>query len=157
MNFKIELPEFIEKYYSIIDFGAKSDREFNNQKAIQQAIDTASQNGGGIVVIPNGYYLSGPIELKSDVNLHLENNAFLQFTKSKEEYPLIWTEYEGIKRIRAVSPISAKNQKNIAITGSGIIDGAGDLWRGIKQFKLTKKEWERCLKKSPYVIEGKEF
>lgn len=156
MNFKIELPEFVEKYYSIIDFGAKSDREFNNQKAIQQAIDTASQNGGGIVVIPNGYYLSGPIELKSDVNLHLENNAFLQFTKSKEEYPLIWTEYEGIKRIRAVSPISAKNQKNIAITGSGIIDGAGDLWRGIKQFKLTKKEWERCLKKSPYVIEGKE-
>ncbi|MDE6047315.1 MAG: glycoside hydrolase family 28 protein, partial [Anaeroplasmataceae bacterium] len=156
MNFKIELPKFKNKQYNILDFGAKVSTKFNNKSAIQQAIDTCSQNGGGMVIIPNGYFLSGPIELKSNVNLHLENNAFLQFTKSKEEYPLIWTDYEGQRRIRAISPITADHQNNIAITGHGVIDGNGVLWRGIKRMKLTEKEFQRCLKKSPYFQETKE-
>lgn len=156
MNFIIKKPQFMNKEYNILDFGAKSDVSFNNQKAIQEAIDTCSLNGGGKVIIPDGYYISGPIEIKSNVNLYVSNNAMVKFTKTKEEYPLIWTEYEGIKRIRAISPISAKNASNIAITGGGIMDGSGDLWRGIKQFKLTPKEWAKCLKKSPYVIQGNE-
>lgn len=156
MNFKVECPIFENKEYNILNFGAKSSLEFNNKMAIQKAIDTCSQNGGGRVIIPNGYFLSGPIELKSNVNLHLNHNAFLQFTKSKEEYPLIWTDYEGQKRIRAISPISAEHQSNIAITGHGVIDGNGFLWRGIKRFKLTDKEFQRCLQKSPYFQDTKE-
>lgn len=156
MDFKIELPSFKENEYNILDFGAKSDYKFNNKNAIQKAIDTCNNLGGGKVIIPDGFYLTGPIQLKSNVNLYVSENAFVKFTKTKEEYPLIWTEYEGIKRIRTISPISAINQENIAITGRGIMDGSGDLWRGIKQFKLTSKEWDRCLKKSPYVIETKE-
>ncbi|MDE6655809.1 MAG: glycoside hydrolase family 28 protein [Anaeroplasmataceae bacterium] len=156
MKFKIELPKFKTKEYNILEFGAKSQLEFNNKSAIQKAIDTCSQNGGGRVLIPNGYFLTGPIELKSNVDLHLENNAFLQFTKSKEEYPLIWTDYEGQRRIRAISPITADHQTNIAITGQGVIDGNGVLWRGIKRFKLTEKEFQRCLKLSPYFQETKE-
>ena len=156
MNFKVERPKFSDKVYNILDFGAKGKLDFNNKKAIQSAIDECSKNGGGIVLIPDGFYLTGPIEIKSNVNLHLSNNAYVKFTKSKEEYPLIFTEYEGIKKIRAISPISAKNACNIAITGYGIMDGSGDLWRGIKKFKLTEKEWERCLKKSPYVFKTKE-
>ncbi|MBQ9519894.1 MAG: glycoside hydrolase family 28 protein [Acholeplasmatales bacterium] len=156
MNFKVERPKFNDKVYNILDFGAKGELYFNNKKAIQSAIDECSKNGGGMVLIPDGFYLTGPIEIKSNVNLHLSNNAYVKFTKSKEEYPLIFTEYEGIKKIRAISPISAKNASNIAITGYGIMDGSGDLWRGIKKFKLTEKEWERCLKKSPYVFKTKE-
>lgn len=156
MDFIIKRPQFADKEYNIFDFGAKSDVSFNNQKAIQEAIDACSLNGGGKVIIPDGYYISGPIEIKSNVNLYVSNNAMVKFTKTKEEYPLIWTEYEGIKRIRAISPISAKNASNIAITGGGTMDGSGDLWRGIKQFKLTPKEWDKCLKKSPYVIQGNE-
>ena len=156
INFKIERPSFIERDYSIFDFGAKSEVGFNNQKAIQSAIDTCSNNGGGKVIIPDGYYLTGPIELKSNVNLFVSENAYVEFSKSKEEYPLIWTEYEGIKRIRCVSPISAKNCTNIAITGKGIMDGNGELWRGIKKWKLTEKEWEECLKKSPYILPNNE-
>ncbi len=156
MNFKIELPIFKNDKYNILDYGAKSDVDFNNKEAIQMAIDSCSKNGGGMVIIPDGFYLTGPIELKSNVNLHVCKNAFVKFTKSKEEYPLIWTEYEGIKRIRAISPISARNASNIAITGDGIMDGSGDLWRGIKKFKLTSKEWERCLKKSSYIFKTKE-
>ncbi|MDE5715908.1 MAG: glycoside hydrolase family 28 protein [Anaeroplasmataceae bacterium] len=156
MNFNVEVPFFREKIFNILDFGAKSNLDFNNKSAIQNAIDTCSNSGGGIVLIPNGYFLTGPIQLKSNVNLHLSDNAFLQFLKSKEEYPLIWTDYEGQKRIRAVSPISADSQVNIAITGKGVIDGNGALWRGIKKFKLTSKEFERCMKKSSYFIETNE-
>lgn len=156
MQFTVKVPIFKTDIYNIKDYGAKEGFFYNNRTAIQSAIDTCSQNGGGRVVIPNGYYLTGPISLKSDVDLHLEDNAFLQFTKSKEEYPLLWTDYEGQKRIRALSPISAFNQKNIAITGKGVIDGNGFLWRGIKKFKLTEKEFERCLKLSPYFKETKE-
>lgn len=156
MNIRVKLPVFAEKEYNILDFGAKSDNEFNNKTAIQNAIDECNLKGGGKVIIPDGFYITGPIELKSNVNLYVSENAFVKFTKSKEEYPLIWTEYEGIRRIRAISPISAKHADNIAITGKGILDGSGDLWRGIKRFKLTSKEWDRCLKKSPYVIDTKE-
>lgn len=152
----VVLPSFKDKNYNILDFGAKSDIEFNNKKAIQEAIDTCSNNGGGIVIIPNGFYLTGPIELKSNVNLHLDDNAYVLFTKSKEEYPLQFTDYEGQRRIRALSPISANNCHDIALTGNGIMDGNGHLWRGIKKFKLTSKEWDRCLKKSQYVIDTKE-
>ena len=148
MNFKIELPSFKEKEYNILDFGAKSDMEFNNRLSIQKAIDECSKNGGGKVIIPNGYFLTGPITIKDNVNLYLESNAYLSFIKDKNEYPLIFTEYEGIKKIRAISPINANGASNIAITGSGVIDGNGDLWRGIKKFKLTEKEWDRCLKKA---------
>lgn len=156
MNFKIELPKFKNVSYNILDFGAESKLDFNNKTAIQAAIDTCSLQGGGTVIVPNGYFLTGPIELKSNVNLHLEENALLQFTKSKKEYPLLWTNYEGQKRIRALSPISATHQTNIAITGKGIIDGNGALWRGIKRFKLTDKEFQRCLKLSPYFTETSE-
>ena len=156
MNFKVIKPEFKDIKFNILDYGAKPSLDFNNKVAIQKAIDECNQSGGGTVIIPDGYYLTGPIELKSNVNLYVSNNAYVLFTKSKEEYPLIFTEYEGIKRIRAISPISAKEATNIAITGGGILDGNGELWRGIKQFKLTEKQWKAKLKLSPYVIEGKE-
>lgn len=156
MNFTVIRPSFIDKVYNILDFGAKSDYAFNNQAAIQAAIDECNKNGGGMVLIPDGYYYTGPIEIKSNVNLHISKNAYVKFSKTKEEYPLIWTNYEGIKRIRTVSPISAKNAVNIAITGSGIVDGSGDLWRGVKKWKLTEKQWNKCLAKSPYILPNKE-
>lgn len=155
-NFKVLLPEFPNKKFNILDYGAKSELDFNNQKAFQNAIDACSLAGGGTVLVPNGYYYTGPIELKSNVCLYVEENALIQFSKSKEEYPLEWTDYEGQRHIRAISPIHAVGQTNIAITGKGTIDGSGHLWRAIKQMKLTEKEWKRCLAKSPYVRPGKE-
>ena len=137
MTFNVIRPEFKNKDYNILDFGAKSSYDFNNRIAIQNTIDECTKNGGGRVIIPNGFFKTGPITLKSNVNLYLEAGAYLSFLKSEEEYPLIFTEYEGIKKIRCISPINAKDQENIAITGSGVIDGNGHLWRGIKKFKVT--------------------
>ena len=124
--------------------------------AFKTAIDEASGQGGGHIIVPNGIWLTGPIVLKSGIDLNLEDNAVIIFTKSKEEYPLVVTDYEGIKRIRTVSQISAENAEDIAITGNGIINGNGHLWRPVKQFKMTERQWNSLLKKSEYVIDSKE-
>lgn len=156
MNFKVELPQFKSNTYNVLDFGAKSDLSFNNQKSFQKAIDECNKNGGGRVIIPSGYYLTGPIRLKSNVCLVTSSDTFVQFTKSKEEYPLIFTDYEGIRRIRAISPITIDNEENVAIIGGGIFDGNGHLWRGVKHFKVTERQWNKMLKESEYVIKTKE-
>jgi polygalacturonase len=74
------------------------------------------------VLIPNGFWMSGPIQLKSNVNLHLEKNALLLFSKNFDDYKIIEGNYEGIPSAKNESPIMGTNLQNIAITGKGIID-----------------------------------
>lgn len=154
-KFQAELPKIQEKEYNIVDYGAVSGGVASNTKAFAETIAVAAETGGRVVV-PDGIWLTGPIELKSGVELHLEDNALIVFDKSREEYPLIETDYEGVKRIRATSPIYANHATDIAITGKGIIDGSGHLWRPVKQFKVTERQWKGMLQESPYVWEHKE-
>ncbi|MBQ4283570.1 MAG: glycoside hydrolase family 28 protein [Lachnospira sp.] len=160
-DFVIKVPEFPERSVCITDFGASvsegtmEDGSFNAE-AINKAIDTVSNLGGGKVIVPAGIWITGPIRLKSNVNLHLEKQATIKFSKNKKEYPLIITNYEGQQAIRTVSPITAHKASNIGITGYGYIDGSGELWRPVKQFKVTDKQWQAMLKKSPYVLATKE-
>ena len=155
-SFETALPDIKDAVFNITDYGAVSGGTAACTEAIKKAIDAASNSGGGRVLVPNGIWLTGPVVLKSGINLHLEDNAVLIFTKNKEDYPLTVTDYEGIKRIRAVSQISAVNAENISITGGGIINGNGHLWRPVKQFKMTDRQWQALLKKSEYVIDSKE-
>jgi polygalacturonase len=76
------------------------------------------------------------------VNLHLQKNALLQFTHDFSQYPLVAGNWEGLEQMRNQSPLSATNATNIAITGSGIIDGNGDAWRMVKKDKLTETQWK---------------
>ena len=103
-------------FYKLTDFGAKADSVTLNSSAIQKAIDTANANGGGIVLVPKGVYLSGSIELKSNVSIHLEKGATLLGSTN----PL---DYHGLNRWKAL--ILADGQTNIGISGEGIIDGQG--------------------------------
>ncbi len=154
--FDVTLPNIRDVNYNLRDYGAKAGGKSICTDAFKTAIDEASGQGGGHIIVPNGIWLTGPIVLKSGIDLHLEDNAVIIFTKSKEEYPLVVTDYEGIKRIRTVSQISAENAEDIAITGNGIINGNGHLWRPVKQFKMTERQWNSLLKKSEYVIDSKE-
>ncbi len=161
MEFKVELPVFKEKEVNLLDYkpvANKADLETSKHNAlvINKAIKDLSENGGGKLVIPAGLWITGPVNLLSGVELHLERNAILKFSKNPEEYPLIVTNYEGQDCIRAVSPITAINATNIAITGDGVIDGSGDEWRPIKEFKLTARAWQENLKKSDCVLDTKE-
>lgn len=128
----------------------------HNAACINKAIEEISVSGGGTLNIPDGMFITGPIRLLSNVNLHLNRQTVLKFSKNSEEYPLIITNYEGQECIRTVSPISANNAVNIAITGNGVIDGSGDEWRPIKEFKLTNRAWNALLTKSEYVLDTKE-
>ena len=149
-KYEFELPlvsttVFKKDTFNIISYGAVSSSNTLNTGAIQQAIDMASKQGGGMVLVPSGFWLTGPIKLLSNVNLHISSGAVLQFSNKPKDYPLVRTNWEGVDAIRAQSPISAKGQRNIAITGSGIIDGAGEAWRPVKKGKLTAGEWDKLI------------
>ena len=138
-------PVFKKDSFYISKFGARNDGISLNTMAINTAISNCSKNGGGVVVIPAGFWLTGPIELKSNVNLHLQKNALLQFTGDFNQYKLVAGNWEGIPQMRNQSPISATNASNIAITGFGIIDGNGDAWRMVKKDKLNETQWKKLV------------
>lgn len=155
-TFTVELPIFPDRKVSITDYNAVPGGTVSNTVAINNAIKALANLGGGTVIVPKGIWLTGPITLKSNINLHLEKGAFITFDKNPEEYPVILTDYEGQPRLRAVSPIHAFDEENIAITGDGVIDGNGHEWRPLKKFKITNKQWEARKEKSPYFIETEE-
>lgn len=156
LDFKVTLPVIPDAEYNIKDYGAVNGGVVSNTEAIQKTIDTAAANGGGKVIIPAGIWLSGPIRLQSKINLHVETGAVLLFSKNDEEYPLYWSDYEGMPAIRTLSPIMAENVTDIAITGNGTIDGNGQLWRPVKQFKMTARQWDELLKESQYLVEERD-
>jgi polygalacturonase len=80
--------------------------------------------------------------LKSNVNLHIQKSAIVLFTGDKSQYALIEGSYEGKKAARNQSPISATGVENVAITGKGIIDGNGDVWRAVNKAQLTEGQWK---------------
>lgn len=128
-----------------MQYGANTASFSLNTDAIQKAIDACNAKGGGVVLIPDGFWLTAPITLKSNVNLHLAQNALLQFTADKSKYALVAGEWEGEPSVRNQSPVSATNATNIAITGNGIIDGNGDAWRAVKKDKLTESQWKKLV------------
>jgi polygalacturonase len=141
-TFKITQPNFKKDTFNIVKYGAVADGITLNSKAIQSAIDACSKKGGGVVLVPGGFWATGPIEIKSNVNLHIKRDAVLQFTDDLNEYKIVEMNWEGLDGFRNQSPISATNAINIAITGSGIVDGNGDAWRMVKKDKLTSSQWK---------------
>jgi len=151
----ITSPKFKKDTVNIKKFGAVADGNFLNTKAINAAIASMNKKGGGVVLIPAGLWLTGPIVLKSNINLHLTNGATLLFTPDKDQYPLIKANWEGLPQMRNQSPISATNETNIGITGSGIIDGNGDAWRAVKSEKLTASQWKKKIESGGVLSDDK--
>ncbi len=146
---------FKKDSFSIVKYGAVADGLVLNTKSINAAIDACNKRGGGTVLVPAGIWLTGPIVLKSNTNLHLAENALLQFTSNMNEYPLVEGNWEGLPAVRNQSPLSAINAENIAITGEGIIDGGGDAWRAVKKDKLTETQWKRLVDGGGLLSEDK--
>ena len=144
--------QFARKFV-ITSFGAKlSNSAAQNQKAINKLISLASQKGGGSVIIPKGTWHTGAIELKSHVNLVLEEGATLQFAFDTKLYPLVRTSWEGLACWNYSPCIYAYKATDIAITGKGTIDGGGnmDTWwpmSGHKHFNYKEGETKeaQCL------------
>lgn len=138
------------KTYNIIAFGAKGDGTTLNTIPIQKAIDKAAAAGGGKVIIPIGRFVTGPLQLKSNVQLFLQQNAALLGSTSRLDYG---------KEV-AAPLIYASDQKNIAITGKGEIDGRGrelvkNLFGLLQQGILKDETWKTKRpgeKNRPYII-----
>ncbi len=113
----------------ISDFGAVGDGKTLNTRAIQNAIDTCSQNGGGKVIVSGGTYMTGTIVLKEYVNLHIAADGVLLGSPDWRDYPerqdVKHVETDKLPRWRNACMIYAEGCKNIAITGSGTIDCNG--------------------------------
>ncbi len=127
---KIKVPNFSNcERFVITDFGAKGDKE-TTSKAIKMAIEKANKQGCGVVVIPNGEWLTKKIHLKSNVNLHLEDSAKLIFSEDPEDYlPEVFTTWEGMECYNYSPLIYALECQNIAITGKGKLHAKMDVWK----------------------------
>lgn len=153
-DFDVLLPTFRDVCYPITDFGAVCDTRTNNQEAFKKAIEKCNADGGGQVLVPRGVWYTGPIELMSNVNLHLQNGAIIFFSNDPKDYPLINTSFEGLFTYRCISPIYGKDLENIAITGDGIINGNGRAWRPVKQWKISEREWASTIGSGGIVEKG---
>lgn len=140
---RIKAPVFPSTTVSVSDFGGKGNGIELNTEAFRLAIDDLVKRGGGTLLVPSGVWLTGPIELKSNINLHLTERAILLFSPDKDLYPLVETSFEGLDTRRCQSPISARDAENVAITGQGAIDGNGEVWRPLKREKVSDSQWRR--------------
>ncbi len=114
--------------WNVIDFGALGDGRADDAAAIQKAINTCSSQGGGTVLLPSGHiFMAGPVEFKSNVNLHIESNATLLANPNEIIYHLsAFKNNEG----EGMLWLWCKDIENLSITGKGTIDGNGIAFMG---------------------------
>ncbi|MBR6509039.1 MAG: exopolygalacturonase [Clostridia bacterium] len=126
--------ENLGKQYLITDFGIVDDGKVYTDK-FQSLIDTVSENGGGVIVVPEGTYITGVLYLKSRVNLYISENGILKGSDDISDYPVCTTRIEGETCTYFPALINADNAHDIKICGKGTIDGNG--------FKSWKAFWIR--------------
>jgi polygalacturonase len=133
---RIKAPIFPGRDFSITRFGAVGNARADCTEAFAKAISACSRAGGGRVLVPEGEFLTGAIHLKSNVNLHVTKNATIRFDRDPMKYlPVVFTRWEGMELMSYSAFIYAFGQRNIAITGEGVIDGQADCdhwwpWKG---------------------------
>ncbi len=138
-----------EKRYVITKLGAVGDGKTVNTKTIQTAIDKCASEGGGVIVIPEGVFLSGAIFLKQGVNLHIEKGGVLKGTTKMEDYPVVDTRWEGTECRWTSAFINAFDINDLELTGEGMIDGSGDEW--MQESRQEREQRQRKIKEDPNI------
>ena len=132
---RVRPPAFPNRDFDITKFGAAGDNKTDCTAAFANAVNACNQAGGGRVVAPAGEYLTGAIHLRSNVNLHVSEDATIRFNRDPGKYPNVFTRWEGVELMNYSPFIYAFEQENIGITGRGTIDGNCDCanwwpWKG---------------------------
>lgn len=133
---ELQLTSFPNKNFSILNYGGVGDGITENTDALTKAITDCSASGGGSVIVPSGVWLTGPITLRSNINLHLEKGALILFSPNRDEYK---------KGANNSSLITGSGLHNVAVTGDGLINGSGEAWRPVKKDKMTATQWKNLL------------
>ena len=154
---RIREPKFPNRDFVITDFGASTDGRTDSTAALAQAIDACNKAGGGRVIVPNGKFMTGAIHLKSNVNLHLSDGATLEFLSDPARYlPVVLTRWEGVECMNYSPFIYAHGQENIAITGTGTLDGGAtnETWLAWnqKQSKTGKPGLQTAARKKLFML-----
>ncbi len=146
---RIKPPVFPKRDFDVLRYGAVGDGSKDCTEAIDKAIAACNQSGGGRVVVPAGMFLTGPIHLKSNVDLHVAEGATLRFVRDPRRYlPLVHTRWEGVECMNYSAFIYSYGQDNIAVTGAGTLDGNCDCehwwpWKGRTNCGWTKGQpWQ---------------
>jgi polygalacturonase len=128
---RIKAPVFPKRELRITDYGALPADRGKSTEALRKAIDACHRQGGGRVVVPAGEYVTGPIRLLSNVELHLDAGATLRFSREPNDYlPVVLTRFEGVELMNYSPLVYAYEVENVAITGQGTLDGqaSADYW-----------------------------
>jgi len=121
---RIKPPTFPDRDFKVTDFGAVGDGRTDASTALRAAIDACHRAGGGRVVVPPGEFLTGPIHLRSRVNLHVSAGATVRFSPDPARYlPVVLTRWEGVELMNYSPLVYALDQEDIAVTGEGTLDG----------------------------------
>lgn len=110
-------------FYNIEHYGAQPNSTESSTEAIANAIQAASEAGGGTVYVPSGTYHTGAIFMKSNIELQLSPGAVLQFSSDPNDYPVMESRWEGVKQKVHASCIFGMNLQNVSVTGAGKLDG----------------------------------
>lgn len=133
---RIVPPTFARRDVDITRHGARGDGATDSTRAFRLAIAECAAAGGGRVVVPPGRFLTGPIHLRSNVNLHVTQGATVAFSQDPRQYlPAVFTRWEGMELMGYSPLIYAFEQENVAVTGTGTLDGQADRthwwpWKG---------------------------
>ncbi|MAL18760.1 MAG: glycoside hydrolase [Balneola sp.] len=129
---ELERPEIPDQVFDIRDYGAQTmdeSSDFKNTDAIHRAVEAAAEAGGGQILIPKGKWLTGPIHLKSNMDLHLAEGSEVLFSTDKEDYlPVVRQRHEGVEAYNYSPMIYAYKVKNVSITGTGLLNAQADHW-----------------------------
>ena len=124
---QVRRPHFPPRTFDVKKYGAVGDGTTMNTEAFRKAIEACHAAGGGKVVVPKGEFLTGPIHLLSNVNLHVTGDARILFSQNPSDYlPAVLTRFEGTECYNYSPLIYALGQQNIAVTGTGVLDGQAD-------------------------------
>ena len=150
---QLQRPAFPARTLSITKTGAKQKKL--STAAIQKAIDQLAKKGGGTVIVPAGSWLTGRIELKSNINLRLEEGAELNFSGDIKDYlPCVPTRNEGVDVISMGAMVYANGAENIALTGKGKLIAPARDCQMMKQAMGGVKEELQKLPLEQRVFDG---
>jgi pectinesterase len=133
--------------FDVRDFGAKGDGKSQDTPGIQQALDACGTAGGGIVRLPPGTYLSRPIHLRNKTTLYLDSGTKLQATDEPEDFA------DPRKPGSRLAFVNGNRLEQVAITGGGTIDGAGERWWApVRAAKRAKQPYNEVPRRPRMVI-----
>lgn len=145
------------RVFDITAYGAVNNPAVSSMAAFHRAIAACEQAGGGVVEVPAGHYLTGPIEMVDNMTLQVDRDAVVVFETGRENYPDITSRWEGLTEKGPHPLLFAEGRHNIAITGPGTFDGQGAAWW--KDMDLAEKgnaRPNRPIRRRPPLVQIKD-